>query len=82
MFDIPEAAAPVRHKLRAILKSIGFIGLQASVYISPIPVSSTAISLLKKSGLMRYIRIARADFDDDKDLRKLFKIDHRDSNGR
>jgi DNA-binding transcriptional regulator PaaX len=74
MFDIPEAARSIRKKLRHILLSMGYTSLQASVYVSPHPIPADALSLLKKLGLARYIRIARADFDDDADLRKLFKL--------
>lgn len=74
MFDIPEAAEGVRHRLRYLLKSFGFKALQASVYVFPYAISKAMVIYLKESGLSRYIRMARADFDDDTDLRKLFKL--------
>lgn len=82
MFDIPEGARNLRRKLRTILCSLGYRALQASVYTYPYPMNGSAISLLKKSGLMRYIRFARANFDDDSDLRKLFKLPPRKRDGR
>lgn len=82
MFDIPEGAREVRQKLRLLLKSLGFKCLQASVYIYPYALSGTAITILKKSKLLRYIRMARADFEDDTDLRKLFKLPVRNLSGR
>ncbi len=74
MFDIPENANSVRRRLRYILHSFGYVCLQASIYIYPYPLNGEAITLFKKSGLMRYIRIARAEFDDDTDLRKIFNL--------
>ena len=74
MFDIPEGARSVRDKLRNLLHSFGFFPLQASVYVYPYALSQNAVVLLKKSGLFRYIRIAKAEFDNDSDLRKQFDI--------
>ncbi|MBP9686253.1 MAG: CRISPR-associated endonuclease Cas2 [Candidatus Doudnabacteria bacterium] len=74
MFDIPEGARSVRHHMRQTLKAFGYVCLQASIYAHPYPLSSAAIELLKESGLTRYIRIARAEFEDDADLRKHFHI--------
>ncbi len=74
MFDIPEGARDVRKRLRLTLRNMNFYCLQASIYISPWPMSREVIRLLKASKLMRYIRLARADFDDDSDLRRIFKI--------
>ncbi len=74
MFDIPEQARSIRAQLRHSLRDLGFLCLQASIYVSPHPISPEALALLKKSGLLRYIRIARANFEDDTDLRKLFRV--------
>lgn len=74
MFDIPEGARDLRRQLRLTLRNMNFYCLQASIYISPWPISNEAIHLLKSSKLMRYIRLARADFDDDTDLRRIFNI--------
>ncbi len=82
MFDIPEGAREVRQKLRLLLLAFGFKCLQASVYIYPYALSGAAIAALRKSKLIRYIRMARADFDDDTDLRKLFKLPVRNLSGR
>lgn len=82
MFDIPEAASAIRQKLRLALKSFGFKALQGSVYVYPYALSSNAITFLRKSGLLRYIRLARSDFEDDKDLCKLFNVFHRKMRGQ
>ncbi len=74
LFDIPEHAVGVRDKLRRMLKEFGFKALQASVYIYPFALNTDAAIFLKKSGLMRYIRMAKVEaFDDDKDLLKSFR---------
>ncbi len=75
VFDIPEDYRAVRHQLRRLLKRSNFIKLQASVFISPYPLNSEAITYLKKSGLIEFIRILRVDrLDDDNNLRKHYKL--------
>ena len=75
IFDIPEHAHLVRDSLRALLKQAEFKALQASVYISPYPLSQEGIEYLKKSKLIKYIRILRVDnVDNPKDLYRSFKI--------
>lgn len=56
-FDIPEAARHIRDRLRSILKDCGFKGLQASVYVSPLPMSEASFEYLKRTKLIDYIRI-------------------------
>ena len=75
IFDIPESARHYRNRLRRLLKQRGFIQLQASVFISPYPLNREAISYLKETGLIKYIRILKVEeVDDDRDLRKKFKL--------
>jgi len=75
IFDIPEDFRDKRNLLRSLIKKNGFIKLQASVFISPYPLNREAISYLKQSGLISYIRIIRAnEIDDDRDLRKKFGL--------
>ncbi len=75
MFDIPEQSKEKRHLFRSLLKQHGFVLMQASVYICPHPLNRSAIEYLKRSGLMGFIRIMKVDeIDDDKDLRKRFKL--------
>src|SRR5262249_6652431 len=64
-FDIPEGSRKARSELRALLKKIGFIKLQASVFISPYPLNREAVEYLKFSGLIEYIRLMRVDEIDD-----------------
>jgi CRISPR-associated endonuclease Cas2 len=75
MFDIPESSKNKRHFFRALLKTNGFYKLQASVYINPYPLNREALSYLKQTGLINYIRIVRIDeMDNDVQLRKHFKL--------
>ncbi len=75
IFDIPEDAREKRDQLRWLLRKHGFIKLQASVFVHPFSLNRESILYLKNSGLMPYIRIAKIEeFDDDKDLRKKFRI--------
>ena len=75
VFDIPERARGIRDRLRNLLVQVGFKPLQASVYISPYPLSREAAEYLDKSGLIRYIRILRVDrIDNAADLYRIFNI--------
>ena len=75
IFDIPERSRSARDRLRALLRTNNFYKLQASVFVSPYPLNREAVSYLKKSGLIEYIRILRVDeMDDNQDLLKRFKL--------
>lgn len=75
MFDIPEESHKIRDKFRGLLKKHQYKLLQGSLYVSPYPLNQEAVEFLKQSGLMQFIRIAKVEkFDDDKDLRKHFKL--------
>jgi len=75
IFDIPESSRTERNRLRNLLKKNGYYKLQASVFVSPYPLNREAISYLKQTGLIEYIRILRVDeIDDDKDLKKRFNL--------
>ncbi len=75
IYDIPEDSREQRHLFRKLLKHNGFYKLQASVFVSPYPLNSQAISYLKETGLDSYIRICRIDeLDDDVDLKKYFNL--------
>lgn len=75
IFDIPEDTRDKREKLRRLLRQNNFIKLQESVYINPFPLNREAVSYLKESGLIHFIRLARIEeLDDDKNLRKKFKL--------
>ena len=75
IFDIPETSKNKRREFRLLLKQNNFAKLQASVYASPYPLNREAISYLRRTGLMGYIRILKVEeMDDDLDLRKKFKL--------
>jgi CRISPR-associated endonuclease Cas2 len=75
MFDIPEDAKDKRDQLRDLLKRNNFYRLQASVYINPYPLNREAITYLKETGLIAYIRILKVEeMDEDKELRKKFNL--------
>src|SRR3989338_7547578 len=75
IFDIPEDTRLIRRQLRNLLKQIGFKALQASVYINPYPLSQEGVDYLRKTKLIRYIRMLRVDkVDNQKDLLKAFKL--------
>jgi CRISPR-associated endonuclease Cas2 len=75
IFDIPEDCNAKRDALRRLLKKNSFVKLQASVFISPYSLNREAVSYLKQSGLINYIRLIRAnEIDDDKDLKKKFNL--------
>jgi CRISPR-associated endonuclease Cas2 len=75
MFDIPEDARHIRKYLRLLLKHMGFRALQASVYVNPYPLQRESVEYLKRSKLLRYIRILRVDeIDNPNDLCKAFKL--------
>jgi phenylacetic acid degradation operon negative regulatory protein len=74
-FDIPEDSSAERTQLRRLLLKNDFKKMQASVYISPWPLNREAISYLKQTGLIRYIRFGRLDeLDEDGDLKKRFHL--------
>ena len=74
-YDIPEEAKDKRHLLRSLLKRNNFFKLQASAYINPYPLNREAISYLKQTKLIDYIRIAKVEeMDDDSGLRKKFGL--------
>ena len=75
IFDIPEDAKSERNQLRRLLLENDFCKLQASVYVSPYGINREAVTYLKETGLIKYIRFARIDeLDEDKDLKKKFGL--------
>lgn len=74
-FDIPEAYATLRAKVREILKKAGFVKLQHSVWVFPHECDELSELIRKRSGLEKYIlygtleRVANAEH-----LKKRFRI--------
>lgn len=75
IFDIPEDAKLLRNQFRALLMKNHYHKLQASVYVNPYPLNREAISYLKETGLIRFIRIMKVEeMDFDQDLKKKFGL--------
>jgi len=75
LYDIPEQNKLKRNQFRWLLRSNNFVKLQASVFVSPYPLNAEAVSYLKLSGLIEFIRIMRVDqMDNDKELKKMFNL--------
>ncbi len=73
IFDIPEQARSQRNQFRILLKRIGFVKLQASVFISPFPISKEVVEYLQIGGLINHIRILRVDqLDNETELLKKY----------
>jgi DNA-binding transcriptional regulator PaaX len=75
IFDIPEDFNVARDRFRKLLKQNGFVKLQASVFISPHPLSREAIGYLGEVGLIKFVRIMKVEeMDYDKDIKKKFGL--------
>lgn len=75
VWDIPESSNHHRDHLRRFVKNLGFFKLQQSVFIRPYPIDGSAVTYLKESGLIKFIRILQVDqVDDDQFLRKHFGL--------
>jgi len=75
IFDIPEDFNQVRDHFRRLLKENNFIKLQASVFISPYPLSREAIVYLNEVRLIKFVRIMKVEeMDNDKELRVRFNL--------
>lgn len=78
IFDIPEDSHDKRDFFRHLLKLNNFKKLQASVFVNPYPLNREAVAYLKETGLIKFIRIIKAEeLDDDMDLRKHFNLPKR-----
>jgi len=75
MFDIPEEHRDKRGILRSLLKQKGFVQLQQSVFVNPYPFNREALDYLRKTGLIRFIRMMRVDdMDDESELKEKFAL--------
>lgn len=75
IWDIPESSRQQRNKIRYFVRNLGFYKLQLSVFVRPYSLPTEAVSYLKESGLIKYIRFLRVDrIDDDGFLFKYFDL--------
>lgn len=75
-FDIPEEYAPLRNKVRTILKRAGFVRLQYSIWIFPHECEELVQLIKNESQLSKHILYGVLDRIEDEDrLKKLFQLD-------
>jgi len=74
IFDIPENRKSARDALRRKLKNIGFIQFQRSVWIFPYPCEDEIDFINEYFGIGRYVNMVTAKIDNDRPLRKAFKL--------
>ncbi|MDO8553133.1 MAG: hypothetical protein Q7S01_06470 [bacterium] len=75
IFDIPEIYAPLRRKIRDILKRAGFVKLQQSVWIFPHECNELIQLIKAESQLSRYVLYGVLDhIEGEERLRKLFRL--------
>ncbi len=75
LFDIPEKKRRLRDGLRNILRTLDFVELQKSVWVTPHKIPDIINELLWEEKIKhhtRFITIAEIDFD--KDLRKKYSL--------
>src|SRR3989338_640926 len=75
IFDIPEKYAPLRNKVRNILKTAGFVQLQQSVWVFPHECEDLVRLIKEESRLSNYILYGVLERIEDEDrLKKLFRL--------
>ncbi|MDO8561523.1 MAG: hypothetical protein Q7S05_01720 [bacterium] len=75
IFDIPEIYAPLRRKIRNILKRAGFVQLQQSVWVFPHECKELVQLLQQESQLSKYILYGVLErIEGEERLRKLFRL--------
>ncbi|MDO8521814.1 MAG: hypothetical protein Q7S08_00815 [bacterium] len=76
VFDIPEVYAPLRNRVRTILKRAGFVKLQHSIWIFPHECEELVRLIKEESRLSQYILYGVLDrIEDENRLKKLFHLD-------
>lgn len=76
-FDIPERLRVQRDTFRSILKRLGFIGIQNSVFIAPFADFEALAELRENLGIEKYVSffVSKSySTDDDSSLRKRFGL--------
>jgi phenylacetic acid degradation operon negative regulatory protein len=77
VFDIPESQRKQRHLLRSVLKRMGLIGLQRSVFIAPFANLEKVLGICREIGVVEYITFFHGDVSsgfDDRKLREKFGL--------
>lgn len=74
-YDIPEVYAPLRNKVRNILKKAGFVKLQQSIWIFPHECEQLVHLIKHESQLSKYILYGVLDrIEDEERLKKMFGL--------
>lgn len=74
-FDVPEKYAPLRRKVRAVLKRAGFVKLQQSLWVYPHECRELAQLIQEESRLSRHVLYGTLDrIDNDEHLKAAFKL--------
>ena len=75
IFDIPEEATPDRFRFRRILKNLGFLHLQRSVFILPYPCEKQINLICQYLKIDNYVHILTTDrFVSDRGLVNHFRL--------
>lgn len=75
IFDIPEKDRIFREILRKHLRSLGFMRLQNSVFVSIYPSERLIINLARLYSAESYVRVITASYiDNEKKLKKIFDV--------
>jgi len=76
-FDVPESKKHERNILRSVIKRMGFVGIQNSVFVSPFANFDQLSKLRSDLNIEKYVSFFEAkvaDTDDDLKLRKRFNL--------
>jgi len=75
VFDIPEKYAALRNRIRTLLKKIGFVQLQQSVWVFPYECEDLTLMIKKESDLSAYILYGVLErIDDESRLKRAFGL--------
>jgi len=75
LYDIPNQSSVNRDHLRKILKNLGFLEIQKSVYLTPFPCEDQINFLRSIFGLNKYIKLITAEkIEDEKPFKDYFGL--------
>jgi phenylacetic acid degradation operon negative regulatory protein len=77
IFDIPDNKKPQRNSFRSVLKRMGFVGIQKSVFIAPFDGQKQVALIRDELGIAEYVTILKAsvsEVDSDLKLRERFDL--------
>lgn len=74
IFDIPEEKKNARDALRRMLKKLGFVELQKSVFIFPYPCEKEIAMVVQYFCAQSYIHYLESTVKDDTNIKKFFQL--------